>query len=70
MIDITQFSELKKNSTKSFNDQKALIKKVMSGRKINCETCGQPLQLILPENSDQPGIYCQKKCTDINLDFS
>jgi len=70
MIDIKQFSQLKKNSTKSFNDQKALIKKVMSGRKINCKICGQPLELILPESSDQPGIYCQKKCTDINLDFS
>ncbi|NQZ84068.1 MAG: hypothetical protein HRT52_24005 [Colwellia sp.] len=70
MIDIKQFSELKKNSAKSFNDQKALIKKVMSGRLIKCKTCGQPLQLMLPENSSQPGIYCQKRCTDISLDFA
>jgi len=69
MIDIKQFSELKKNSTKSFNDQKALIKKVMSGRHMQCEICGQPLLLMLPNDSDKPGIYCKKRCTDINLDF-
>jgi len=69
MIDIKQFSELKKNSAKSFNDQKALIKKIMSGRDIQCEICGQPLFLNLPESSVKPGIYCKNKCTDINLDF-
>jgi len=70
MIDIKQFSELKKNSAKSFNNQKTLIKKVMSGRLIKCETCGQQLKLVLPEQSDKPGIFCQKGCTDISLDFA
>lgn len=70
MIDITQFSALKKTSANSFNNQKALIKKVMAGRKINCEVCNSELFIVLPEDSGTPGLYCKKGCTDILLDFS
>lgn len=69
MIDIKQFSELKKNSAKSFNEQKALIKKVMSGRIIKCEQCGTPIKLVLPEDKGVTGLFCEKGCTDIALDF-
>jgi hypothetical protein len=69
MLDIKQFDQLKKTSGKSFNDQKALIKKVMAGRQIKCETCGSVLRLIVPEDKSTPGVYCGKGCTDICLDF-
>jgi len=70
VIDIKQFAALKKSSAASFNDQKALIKKVMAGRKVNCKTCNSELFIVLPEKSDTPGIYCKKGCTDISLDFA
>lgn len=64
------FKQLQKQTAKSFNDQKALIKKVMAGREMCCKTCGQSLTLVLPEQSETPGIRCKKGCTDIQLDFS
>ena len=70
MIDATQFKQLQKQSAKSFNDQKALIKKVMAGREIACKTCGSKLILALPGHSPQPGIKCANGCTDIQLDFN
>ena len=69
MIDIKKFDEIKKTSAKSFNEQKALIKKVMAGRVIQCDTCGTTIKLALPEQSESPGLYCSKGCTDITLDF-
>ena len=69
MIDIKQFSALKKSSSASFNNQKALIKKVMAGRKVQCESCNGELFVVLPDKSNTPGIYCKKGCTDISLDF-
>ena len=70
MLDIKQFSQLKKTSAKSFNDQKALIKKVMAGRQMKCTTCGAIIQLVLPEDQGIAGVFCGKGCTDIYLDFS
>ncbi len=70
MLDIKQFEQLKKSSAKSYNDQKALIKKVMAGREIKCKTCGSILRLVVPEDKTTPGIFCGKGCTDISLDFS
>ena len=69
MFDIKQFDQLKKTSAKSFNDQKALIKKVMAGRQIKCETCGTIIRLVVPEDKGSPGVFCDKGCTDISLDF-
>lgn len=70
MIDIKQFDELKKTSARSFNQQKAMIKKVMAGRIINCENCGGVIKLVTPGSSENPGLFCGKGCTDILLDFS
>lgn len=70
MIDIQQFTQLKKTSAKSYNEQKALIKKVMAGRQIHCSECGQVLRLVLPEDQGHSGIFCSKGCTDIILDFT
>ncbi len=81
MIDIKQFDLLKKNSAKSFNDQKALIKKLMAGREINCPDCGKALKLNLPQRgkpakqgkqevqNERTGYCCAKGCTDVELDF-
>jgi len=46
------------------------IKKVMGGRVIQCDSCGTTIKLILPEQSETPGLYCDKGCTDIALDFT
>lgn len=64
------FSQLNKQAKRSFGDQQAIIKKVMQGKMVNCNECGQSLFLVPPEKSDQPGIVCQKGCTHIHLDFA
>jgi len=68
-MDEQQFSQLKKVSAKSFNDQKALIKKVLAGRDIACQHCGTPIRVVLPEDKKTTGLYCAKGCTNIALDF-
>tara|TARA_R110000744_G_scaffold147040_1_gene259981 strand:- start:481 stop:693 length:213 start_codon:yes stop_codon:yes gene_type:complete len=68
-MDEQQFSRLKNVSAKSFNDQKALIKKVLAGRDINCQQCGTLIRAILPEDNKATGLYCEKGCTNIALDF-
>ena len=80
MIDEKQFNtlskQLGKQSSKSYNDQKALIKKVLSGREMHCKSCKQLIIAFLPENEpatgegSQSGIRCNKGCTDISLDFA
>lgn len=69
-LEPAMFKELQKQSGKSFNNQKALIKKLMSGKVVSCECCGSPLTLTTPDNGESTGIHCKKGCTDIELDFS
>ena len=72
MIDLKQFALLHKKSSKSFHQQKALIKQVMAGKAIDCPECGTRLRLTLPTGSNSnvaTGIKCEKGCTDILLDF-
>lgn len=68
MIDIKQFESLQKSSSKSFHQQRNFIKKVLLGKETLCPVCHQTLQLDLPEDSDNPRIYCKKSCTDIRID--
>ncbi len=68
-IEISKFADLQKQSSKSFHQQKSLIKRLMAGKTILCDTCGKPLILNTPEQDKKTGIYCQKGCTDIELDF-
>jgi len=70
MIDIRKFDDIKNASAKSFNNQKALIKKIMSGRVISCKTCNTAIKLVMPEQSESPGLYCKKGCTDIALEIN
>ncbi|NQY64953.1 MAG: hypothetical protein HRT38_14720 [Alteromonadaceae bacterium] len=75
MIDPKQFDSLQKMTSKSFHQQKKLIKNVMAGKKVFCPVCDQLLVLTLPKAGEQsksnkaPGISCAKGCTDIILDF-
>jgi len=62
-MDITAFN---KNAAKSFNQQKKLIKKVLSGQSVQCPTCSSTLQL-LPASSGFK-VSCGKGCTDIELE--
>lgn len=64
------FSQLNKQTKKSFSDQHAMIKKVMQGKIVICDQCQQPLMLITPEQSEKPGISCSKGCTFISLEFA
>ena len=68
-MDEKQFQRLKNDSAKSFNDQKALIKKVLAGRDIACQQCGSFIRVSLPEDKKTTGLFCAKGCTNIALDF-
>ncbi len=71
MSDLNTFEKISALSSKSFHDQKALIKKVLAGREVKCKVCQQLLTYKLPTGEDTPtGIYCKKGCTDIALDFT
>jgi len=69
-IDLKQFAALQKASKESFFEQKKLVKQVMSGKTVLCDTCKQPLKLYTPEQNELTGIRCAKNCTDISLDFA
>lgn len=69
-MDLSGFKALQKQSSRSFHDQKALIKRVMAGKLVKCRICEQQIELYLPEKNDRPGIRCIKGCTDVELDFS
>jgi len=75
MIDLKKFSSLQKTSKQSFQQQKLMIKKLMSGQQVLCPKCQQPIQLNLPVNAEKPNknksssVSCAKGCTDIELDF-
>ena len=71
MIDISTLKQLQKNSSRSFHQQKNIIKKLTAGQQVLCEICKQPLKLRLPaKGKDQQAssIFCDKGCTDILLD--
>lgn len=67
-----QFTQLTKKSAKSFNDQKALIKRLLLGKPAKCSECGQPLKLaeVATTSAQTVEISCNKGCTDIQLDLS
>ncbi|MBM7073092.1 hypothetical protein JQC92_13810 [Shewanella sp. 202IG2-18] len=69
---MTDFSIFNKTTSQSFKQQKGFIKRVLNGKNLNCPECGKDLELILPAKKDavkNPGIYCKKGCTDIELDM-
>ena len=64
------FTQLNKQTKRSFGDQQKMIKQVMQGEKVSCTQCGDKVMLITPEHSVNPGIGCNKGCTHILLDFT
>jgi len=64
------FSNLNKQSSKSFHKQKNLLKQLMKGQLVNCSHCKQAIKLYLPEDKVKPGARCAKGCTDIDLEFA
>ncbi len=67
MINIQQFKDMQKNSSRSYHQQKNLIKKLMLGKTVNCAVCGEKLTLHLPETHEVAGIFCRRGCTEIHL---
>ncbi|TMO61410.1 hypothetical protein CWC18_11635 [Pseudoalteromonas aurantia] len=64
------FSQLNKARAASFNQQKALLKKLGQGKTILCETCRKPLSLDLATQSIKQGVVrCAKGCTHIELEI-
>jgi len=62
------FSQINKNTAKSFNQQRNVIKLLAKGKTVLCEQCQQPLTLTV-KNEDESGVQCLKGCTQINLEL-
>ncbi|TLU66788.1 hypothetical protein FE810_04580 [Thalassotalea litorea] len=69
-MDRNQLKQLNKLSAKSYNDQKALIKRILMGKPAKCPTCQQNLQFLETQDSKGATIRCRQGCTDIELDIS
>ncbi|WP_336620310.1 hypothetical protein [Pseudoalteromonas umbrosa] len=68
MIDITQFNKLR---ARSFNEQKALLKKLAKGQTVLCQTCGQAIFLnVAVKEGEKATAQCAKGCTHIELDVA
>ena len=66
------FSAINKTTAKSFNEQRNLIKRLFKGNAAQCDTCKQPLQLVVPTEKAKTGhygVFCKKGCTDILLEI-
>ena len=61
------FSALNKAATKSFNEQRNVIKKIGKGETVRCQTCGSALVLTVSE-TQTPGVRCDTGCTNIMLE--
>lgn len=66
-IDISQFKNFNKSASRSYNEQKSLIKKVLAGKPAVCEQCHQQLNVVLTDEEQPAVIKCVKGCTDIEL---
>ncbi|WP_440054319.1 hypothetical protein ACSLBF_15870 [Pseudoalteromonas sp. T1lg65] len=65
------FSAVNKQSAKSFNEQKALIKKLSRGQSVLCKTCQSEIRVSLDHDNPNRAIArCVKGCTHIELDLA
>lgn len=62
------FSAVNKETSHSFHQQKATIKKVLAGKTVICETCQQVLALVPKNKEGHAYINCKKGCTNIELE--
>lgn len=63
------FSKLNKHFANSFNQQKALLKKLMSGKEVKCDTCQGIIRLEMDATQGIGIARCEKGCTDIELNI-
>lgn len=66
MIDFSQFN---KKFAKNFNDQKILLKKLLQGKTVNCDSCNAPLTVKLNEQESEFQIGCKSGCTKLTLEI-
>ncbi|REL32155.1 hypothetical protein [Thalassotalea euphylliae] len=69
-MDLSALEALQKNSKRSYNDQKAIIKKVLAGRAVSCKVCHQPIMFNMANQNQPAKVCCAQGCTDIELDIS
>jgi hypothetical protein len=63
------FRALQSKQKEAFNEHRALVKKVLKGRQVNCKTCNKPLVAQVIVDQKKIEIKCQKGCTDLLLDI-
>ncbi|SEL67752.1 hypothetical protein SAMN05216262_11736 [Colwellia chukchiensis] len=68
-MDKQSFARLQGLSANSYNAQKSLIKNVLAGRQVTCQHCGTKIRVVLPADQQTTGLFCDKGCTNIELDF-
>ncbi len=61
------FSAINKSASKSFNEQRNLIKKIGKGETVLCAVCQQPLKLSV-SSVGEPGVKCENGCISIGLE--
>ncbi len=65
------FDALNKKFANSFNEQKALIKKLSQGKQVRCPDCGQVIALSLIAGQEKrAAAKCPKGCTTIEFDLA
>ncbi|KPU83684.1 hypothetical protein JI57_00565 [Psychromonas sp. PRT-SC03] len=62
------FSAINKSSTRSYHEQKNMIKNIGKGRTVLCPMCQQALTLWVSVN-DATGVTCSRGCTSISLEI-
>jgi len=68
-MDLSALTLLQRNSKKSYNDQKALIKKVLAGKNVLCVHCKQAINFQPADDVSQGVVSCKNGCTNIRLDM-
>jgi hypothetical protein len=55
---------------RAFNDQKALLKKILRGDVISCKTCGKALTINVDEKQGVISVTCKQGCCDYLLEIA
>lgn len=69
MIDKSAFAALQKKTANSFFQQKKLLKNLLAGKSVQCETCANSLFFKTKNEQKTIEVYCEKGCTNIQLDM-
>jgi hypothetical protein len=63
------FSQLNKKFAQNFNAQKAILKKLLQGKAVNCSSCNKPLSVKLNEKEAEFLVSCKTGCTQLTLEI-